>query len=589
MTSFWSQLFDSSSFIPHGHCYLWQTGLVWLHITGDALIALAYYSIPLTLFFFVQNRRDLPFNWIFLLFGAFIIACGTGHIFDIWTLWHPHYWLSGGLKALTAMVSVLTAVELYPLIPKALALPSPSQLALANQALQIQIGERRQAEIELKRYQDQLEELVAQRTAELTASNAQLQQEILERQRIQEERELLLQREQQAREQAEAANRVKDEFLAVLSHELRTPLNPILGWTKLLQKRQLKPEKTAIALDTIERNAKLQAQLIEDLLDISRIMRGKLSLDTGAIDLKVVVLAAIETVSLAAEAKQIQIETTIETEVGQILGDAGRLQQVVWNLISNAVKFTPEGGQVEIILTDGASDATVIDHAKIIVRDTGKGIADNDLPYIFDRFWQEDSTNTRQFGGLGLGLAISRQIVELHGGTITAESAGAGKGTTFTVRLPLRAPVPVSTPVRSTPVENLTLEGLRILVIDDSKDSREFAEFVLNDAGAEVTAVDSAKAALDGLSQQLPDVIVCDIGLPETNGYELIQQIRARPLDQGGRVLAIALTSYAGDYDQKQAIAAGFQQHLSKPVEPEQLVKTIAILCSLHRTQGNWN
>ncbi|MBW4441448.1 MAG: response regulator [Plectolyngbya sp. WJT66-NPBG17] len=574
MTAFWSQFFDSSSYIPHGHCYLWQTGLVWLHITGDVLIALAYYSIPLTLLFFVRNRRDLPFNWIFLLFGAFIIACGTGHILDIWTLWHPDYWISGGVKAFTAMISVLTAVELYPLIPKALALPSPAQLTLANQSLQVQIGERRQAEIKLKRYQDQLEELVAQRTVELTQINAQLQQEIIERQRIQEERESLLRREQRAREQAEAANRVKDEFLAVLSHELRTPLNPILGWTKLLQKQQLKPEKAAIALDTIERNAKLQAQLIEDLLDISRIVRGKLTQNTTAIDLKTVVLAAIQTVSLAAEAKQIEIETTIEAEVGQLLGDAGRLQQVVWNLLSNAVKFTPEGGRVKVILTGEDSD-----QAKIIIRDTGKGIAADALPFVFDRFWQEDSTNTRQFGGLGLGLAISRQIVELHGGTITAESVGEGQGATFTVRLPLRAPVPVPVPIRLSVSENSTLEGLRILLVDDSPDSREYAKFVLSEAGSEVTGVDSAEAALEALSQQIPDAIVCDIGLPEINGYELIRQIRARPIEQGGKIPAIALTSYAGDYDQRRAISAGFQQHLSKPVEPEQLVKSIAAIC----------
>ncbi len=573
MTAFWSQFFDSSSFIPHGHCYLWQSGLVWLHITGDALIALAYYSIPLTLFFFVRNRRDLPFNWIFSLFGAFIIFCGTGHILDIWTLWHPDYWISGGLKAATAIVSVLTAVELYPLIPKALALPSPTQLSLLNQSLQIQIGERRQAEIQLKREQDQLEELVAQRTAELTRINAQLQEEIIERQRIQEERELLLQREQQAREQAEAANRVKDEFLAVLSHELRTPLNPILGWTKLLQRQQLKPEKTAIALNTIERNAKHQAQLIEDLLDISRIMRGKLSLNTGTMDLEAVVVAAIATISLAAEAKQIQIETRIEAEIGQFLGDASRLQQVVWNLLSNAVKFTPEGGRVEVCLTEEAPS-----FAKIIVCDSGKGIAADALPFVFDRFWQEDSTNTRGFGGLGIGLAISRQIVELHGGTIAAESAGEGQGATFTVKLPLRASVPVSTPVRSDASEDSTLAGLRVLVIDDSPDSGEYAAFVLSEAGSEVTVVDSAASALDALSQQLPDVIVCDIGLPEINGYELIRQIRSRPIEQGGEILAIALTSYAGDYDQKQAIAAGFQHHLSKPVEPEHLVKTIAAI-----------
>ncbi|MEP0917815.1 ATP-binding protein [Leptolyngbya sp. DQ-M1] len=581
MTAFWDRLLDSSSFIPHGHCYLWQTGLVWLHITGDALIALSYYSIPITLVFFVRQRRDLPFEWIFLLFGAFIIACGTGHLLDIWTLWHPDYWISGGLKAVTAIVSVLTAVELYPLIPKALALPSPTQLALTNQALQVQIGERRQAELELKRYQDQLEELVAQRTAELTAINQQLQQEIIQRQRIQEERESLLQREQQAREQAESANRVKDEFLAVLSHELRTPLNPILGWTKLLQRQQLKPEKAAIALDTIERNAKLQAQLIEDLLDISRIMGGKLTLTAAATDLKTVVLAAISTISLAAEAKQIQIETQLEAEIGQVLGDAGRLQQVVWNLLSNAVKFTPKGGRVEVSLTRQTNQRS--DFATITVRDTGKGIGAAALPHVFDRFWQEDSTNTREFGGLGLGLAISRQIVELHGGIITAESAGEGQGATITVRLPLCATAADVAPKRSRSEENSTLAGLHILVIDDSCDSREFTAFVLSQAGSKVTAVDSAKAALNVLSNSCPDVIVCDIGLPEMSGYEFIQQVRSRPVEQGGRVVAIALTSYASDNDQKRAIESGFHQHLSKPVEPERLLKTIT---AIHQPVG---
>jgi len=545
------------------------------------LIALSYYSIPLAIVFFVRKREDLPFNWIFLLFGAFIVACGTGHLLDIWTLWHPDYWISGTVKAITALVSVLTAIELYPLIPKALALPSPTELKLANQALQVQIGERRQAETALKRYQDQLEELVAQRTAELTKINQQLQDEIIERKRIQEERELALEREQRAREQAEVANRVKDEFLAVLSHELRTPLNPILGWTKLLQKKFLTPEKTAIALDTIERNAKLQSQLIEDLLDISRIMRGKLTLNTAAMDLKTVVKSAIDTVSLAAEAKQIQIDAHLEAEVGQVLGDAGRLQQVVWNLLSNAVKFTPEGGHVDISLT--SEDAS---HAKIIVQDNGKGIHPTALECVFDRFWQEDSTNTRQFGGLGLGLAISRQIVELHGGTIVAESNGEGTGATFTVRLPLRAAVPITAP-NQTSSEDSTLEGLRILIVDDTADSRDYAAFVLSEAGSDVRTADSAEAAIAALNQELPDVIVCDIGMPEANGYELIQKIRSLPPEKGGGIVAIALTSYAGDYDQKQAIAAGFQHHLSKPVEPEQLVKTISAICptrSLKRT-----
>lgn len=578
MTAFWNSLLDSSSYMPHGHCYLWQTGLVWLHITGDALIALSYYSIPITLLFFVRKREDLPFGWIFLLFGAFIISCGTGHLLDIWTLWHPDYWISGGVKAITAIVSVLTAVELYPLIPRALALPSPAELALTNQALQVQIGERRQAELELKRYQDQLEDLVAKRTAELTAINEQLQQEIVERKRIQEERELLLQREQRAREQAESANRVKDEFLAVLSHELRTPLNPILGWTKLLQKKQLNPEKTATALDTIERNAKLQAQLIEDLLDVSRIMGGKLALNAAPTDLKTVVSAAINTVSLAAEAKQIQIATQFAPEMGQVLGDAGRLQQVVWNLLSNAAKFTPEGGRVEVSLAQTQDQRSPANFAIITVRDTGKGIAAQSLPHVFDRFWQEDSTNTRRFGGLGLGLAISRQIVELHGGTITAESAGEGQGAIFTVRLPLYSLSPMPTLERSHYEEDSTLAGLRVLVIDDSSDSREVAAFVLSQAGSDVITVDSAKAALDVLSQSSLDVIVCDIGLPEMSGYELIQHIRSRPVEQGGKVVAIALTSYASDDDQKQALEAGFQQHLSKPVEPDRLIKMIAAI-----------
>ncbi|MBE9013595.1 response regulator, partial [Pseudanabaenaceae cyanobacterium LEGE 13415] len=402
---------------------------------------------------------------------------------------------------------------------------------------------------------------------------------IIERKRIQEERELALQREQRAREQAEAANRVKDEFLAVLSHELRTPLNPILGWTKLLQRQQLSPEKASMALNTIERNAKLQAQLIEDLLDISRIMRGKLALNTAAMDLKTVIESAIDTVSLAADAKQIQIETDLEAEVGQVLGDAGRLQQVVWNLLSNAVKFTPEGGHVKVTLSSEDSS-----HAKIVVQDNGKGIATSALECVFDRFWQEDSTNTRQFGGLGLGLAISRQIVELHGGTIVAESEGAGTGSTFTVKLPLRAAVSATAPTRSASEENATLEGLRILIVDDTQDSRDYAAFVLGEAGSQVQTVDSAKAAIAALDQELPDVIVCDIGMPQASGYDLIQEIRSRPVEKGGSIVAVALTSYVGDYDQKQAIAAGFQQHLSKPVEPEQLVKTISAICPTRST-----
>ena len=429
--TFWSQIFSSSSFIPHGHCYLWQTNLVSLHVLSDALIALAYYSIPISLFYLVRKRRDLPFEWVFFLFAAFIIACGTTHLLDIWTLWYPTYWVSGLVKAATALVSVITATQLFPLIPKVLALPSPAQLEQANIALQSQVTERLRVEEELKRYQTQLESLVAERTNELTQINQTLQQEIIERKRVEGERKRLLVQEQSARAEAEQANRIKDEFLAVLSHELRTPMNPILGWSKLLGSGKLDPARSRAAVETIERNAKLQVQLIDDLLDVSKILSGKLSLNVTSVDLRAVIKAALETLQLAADAKALQVQTLIPAAVSTVKGDAVRLQQVVWNLLSNAIKFTPVGGQIEVSLIKGNTQA------QIQVKDTGRGIPANFSPYVFDHFRQEDGTISRKFGGLGLGLAISRQIVELHGGRIWVESLGENQGATFTVELPV--------------------------------------------------------------------------------------------------------------------------------------------------------
>lgn len=305
-----SNLFGSGSFIPHGHCYLWNSGLVWLHVASDAIIAIAYYSIPLTLLYFVRKREDLPFHQMFLLFSVFIIFCGTTHLAEIWTLWFPTYWLSGGLKAGTALISAFTALELVPLVPQALALPSPTQLAEANRALQVQIEERSRIEAELRQFQNELEHRVEERTTDLVQVNQQLQKEIHERHQAQAEREQLLLREQVAREQAESANRIKDEFLAVLSHELRSPLNPILGWSKLLQRGKLDAQASRRALEVIERNAKLQAQLIEDLLDVSRILQGKIVLNPDPVSLITVIEGAIETVRLAAESKSIDLQFT---------------------------------------------------------------------------------------------------------------------------------------------------------------------------------------------------------------------------------------------------------------------------------------
>jgi CheY-like chemotaxis protein len=377
---------------------------------------------------------------------------------------------------------------------------------------------------------------------------------------------------QRDRAKAEAANRIKDEFLAVLSHELRSPLNPILGWTKLLRTGRLDATKTQQALETIERNAKLQAQLIEDLLDVSRILQGKMTLNVAPVNLAATIEAALETVRLAAEAKHIQIQTTFNPISGTVSGDTNRLQQVVWNLLSNAVKFTPSGGRIEVQL------AQVGTYAQIQVKDTGKGINPDFLPYVFDYFRQEDGTTTRQFGGLGLGLAIVRHFTELHGGTVQADSPGQNLGAIFTIRLPLNIVEPEPSCDHRHPESATDLAGVHVLVVDDDADMRELAAFTLMQSGAEVTTAASAAQALTLLNQSVPDLLLCDIGMPEMDGYSLIQQIRTWSPEQGGTIPAIALTAYAGEINQQQALAAGFQMHISKPVEPEELVKAIARL-----------
>lgn len=388
----------------------------------------------------------------------------------------------------------------------------------------------------------------------------------------------LYEAEQNARTQAEAANKIKDEFLAVLSHELRSPLNPILGWARLMRNRKLDEHTISCALETIERNAKLQTQLIEDLLDVSRILQGKMSLSISPVDLTATVDAALETVRLAAEAKSIQIHKLVEPKAMMVLGDPNRLQQVVWNLLSNAVKFTPVGGAIEIKLT--RSDA----QAQIRVTDTGKGIEPNFIPYVFEYFRQEDGATTRKFGGLGLGLAIVRHIVEQHGGTIHAASAGEGKGATFLVLLPLlkRSKDTVIATERDLSamayIDPTALKNCRALVADDDNDSRDLVVFVLEQAGASVTSVTSGVNALQAISQADFDILISDIGMPEVDGYMLMRQVRSRYLHRHRQIPAIALTAYAGEFNQQQALSAGFQAHLSKPVEPAELIQSVTRL-----------
>ena len=393
--------------------------------------------------------------------------------------------------------------------------------------------------------------------------------DITESKRAEAEREQLLKREQAAREEAEGANRVKDEFLAILSHELRSPLNPILGWSQLLQAKAFDPVTTQRALVTIERNAKLQSQLIDDLLDINRILRGKLELKETRVTLAEIVKAAIEVVSTAAEAKGIALQLKL-TDACQVRGDEARLQQIVWNLLSNAVKFTPEGGQVGVRLE------AVCNRACITVTDTGRGISSDFLPYIFQSFRQEDVSVTRHYGGLGLGLAIVKYLVDAHGGTITADSLGEGQGATFVVQIPLLQQQSVPLPALASKRTDLT--GVKVLAVDDSQDTRKLLAALLDAYGAEASVVASGAEALAHLTTVAPDVLICDIGMPDMDGYTLLQQIRALPNDQGGNIAAIAVTAFASEEDRQRAVECGFQQHITKPIEPEALTSAIAQL-----------
>lgn len=388
-------------------------------------------------------------------------------------------------------------------------------------------------------------------------------------------------REQQARQTAEDANRVKDEFLTTLSHELRTPLNAILGWSSLLRSGKLNEEDSVRALETVERSARAQSQLIDDLLDISRIITGKLRLEIDTLDLSKVIVAAIDAARPAAEAKGIRLQVLLDSEVGAISGDANRLQQVVWNLISNAVKFTPKGGRIQIRLEK------INSHIEIIVSDTGEGIKPEFLPYIFDRFRQADQTTTRQQGGLGLGLSIVRQLVEMHGGTVHAESAGDSKGSSFTVKLPGLIAISRNEQEqeasiytkRKTQIHNASgLTGVKLLVVDDEADSRELLRVFLEQYGAEVTTSRSVDEALRELENSSFDVLISDIGMPVEDGYTLISKVRLRKSEKGGRIPAIALTAYARVEDRVRALTAGFQAHVPKPVEPDELVAVVMSL-----------
>jgi signal transduction histidine kinase/CheY-like chemotaxis protein len=394
------------------------------------------------------------------------------------------------------------------------------------------------------------------------------------------EREELLSRERSARAEAERMSELKDEFLANLSHELRTPLNAILGWAQMLRSDKRNEADLAKGLETIERNARVQTQLVEDLLDMSRILSGKVRLDVQAIEPLGFIEAALDTLRPAAAAKGIRLESLLDSTAGPISGDPNRMQQVMWNLLSNAIKFTARGGKVQVLLE------RVNSHIEISVADTGAGIRPDFLPFVFDRFRQADASTTRRHGGLGLGLSIVKHLVELHGGSVRAHSPGEGAGATFTVHLPLivvhRSPHaqtrqhPRSAASAAADFGVIDLSGVRVLVVDDEPDARELIQRVLLDCEADVITAGGADEALLLIPQHKPHLLVSDIGMPEVDGYELLRRVRALERESGGRIPAVALTAFARSEDRTRALRAGFLVHVAKPVDPSELVATVA-------------
>lgn len=430
-----------------------------------------------------------------------------------------------------------------------------------------------------KRHEQIVEGLAAQ--VAIAMDNARLYQKA---QTAIKERETLLMSEQQARKEAEIASRTKDEFLGLLSHELRTPLNAILGWTRMLNTGQLEEEASARALETIDRNAKLQARLIEDMLDVSRIITGKLRLDIQPVDLAAVVNAAVDTLRPAADAKGIRIYLVLDYGAGNVLGDSMRLQQVIWNLLSNAIKFTPKGGSVQVLLE------RVNSHIEVTVNDTGPGIDEDFLPYVFERFRQADSTSSKKYGGLGLGLAIVRHLVEMHGGTVEAANRKDRSGSVFSFKLPVmvirkqNGTDKESRRVHPSVSGNVAfdyqpeLNGIKVLAVDDEPDARGLLTVVLEQCGADVKTCASASEALKLLKKYKPDILISDIGMPGEDGYSLIKKVREMETGNERRIPAVALTAFARVEDRLQALSAGYNMHVPKPVEPAELALVIASL-----------
>jgi signal transduction histidine kinase/ActR/RegA family two-component response regulator len=676
-------LAPQSSFLPHAVCLTSDPALLTLHGVSNVLIAAAYFSIPLGVVLYMRRRPDLPMRWLFGLFGLFIVACGFTHLMGLITLWWPAYWLDGGLKALTAAVSLPTAMALWHVMPRALQIPSTEELRSRQAQLAAEISERKRAEQALRRAQAELEQRVAERTQQLDQAKRALEhanavldtliecapvglglwdldlryqrlnsalaqmngpsaqahlgrridevlphmdprvrqameqvvatgcaqrnlevsgetpaapgkrrywrasyypvtvgeervgvgavcEEITEAREGADERERLLEAERAARAEAERANRLKDDLLASVSHELRTPLSAIMSGAFLLQAPALPAAQARNAVEIIARNARAQARLIDDLLDVARIVAGQLKLELAPVSLHALVERTLQTLQSQAEAHKVKLVAALPPEPLQVAGDADRLAQVLGNLVGNAIKFSPPGGRVDV--RAGAEGA----HVQLSVRDEGEGIDPSFLPQLFEPFRQGSGDLRQRRAGLGLGLSIARRLAEMHGGTVRADSAGPGRGATFTVHLPLRQGDAPPGERHASPASLADLTDVHVLMVDDEDDLLQVQAGALRTSGARVSVADGGATALRMLETEAIDVLVSDLGMPGMDGFVLMQRWRARERELGrSPVPAIALSGYARVQDAVRAREAGFSQHLAKPVDSTALALAI--------------
>jgi hypothetical protein len=653
----WLERIFGQGFMPHGHCYLWSPPMVWTQVSSNLMIGVAYASIATTLAVLVRRIANIPFAWVYLAFGSFILSCGLTHFFDVVTVWHPIYWADAGVRVVTATASVATAVLIVPMVPRAVAFADAARLSNERarqleathleleQAHQLLAERERQAQRRALMSEEQFRSLVetmpqlcwisgadgkctfrnrrwqeysglayedpndagwravyASDSAEQVLGNWEKSIESKQPFEVEarfrradgelrwflmraaalcddagtvlawmgtctdvHERRLL-------HEDALRTAKMKDEFLATVSHELRTPLNAITGWAHLLKGGNLPPEKVTRALDSVESNAMAQARLVDDLLDLSRIVAGKMRLDPRLIDPAEPIEGALDAVRHSASVKGIDLVSAIDRETGLVMADPGRLQQIVWNLLGNAIKFTPRDGRVSLQLKRVGREL------QIVVSDSGAGIKRDFLPHLFERFAQEDGSSRRTYGGLGLGLAITKQLVELQGGEIQVESQGEGLGATFTVVLPIAASTAKEVE-RGDAAPEPELRGLRLLLVEDDLDSREVVSAILADWGVKVTSAGNAEEALRVLDRGPVDVIVSDVGLPGMDGHAFMRRVRQK--QELRDTPALALTAYAYVEDKKRALDAGFQMHLRKPFTHTELLNVLGDLAKI--------